>query len=390
MPITSKLGLGVFALFALCTSPMIRAAPASAVANALDAVVRKAHDAGQFDGVVVAARGDEPVYRRAIGKADRITEQAHAPGEVWRWGSLTHQVTAVLVMQEVERGRLRLDGTLGDYLPGFGGAAVARVTLRQLLLHTAGLANPDDTPADSKGVPAFYRGEGEAAATKSAPRICAEAPKRAPGDHFENNPCDDLVLGAILERVNDASYAQLVAKRIAKPLGLRSLGVLHAGTGTAGGIVGYTAEGVREPAINAGRLGAAGALYGSSDDLLRFDRALIDDTLVSAATAAAMREGNPKLGYVALGALAYTAKLEHCDAPVALVERDGDIGGVRAVNVIAPAQRAAVIAFSNTARTDWGLVWQGSGLLHDMLDAALCTPVPPPAAAAPRKKGTRR
>jgi CubicO group peptidase (beta-lactamase class C family) len=390
MPITSKLGLGFVALFALSVPPMTMAAPASASANAIDAVVRKAHDAGQFDGVVVAARGDEAVYRRAIGKADRITEQAHAPGEIWRWGSLTHQVTAVLVMQEVERGRLRLDGALGEYLPGFGGVAVARVTLRQLLLHTAGLANPDDTPADSKGVPAFYRGEGEAAATKSAPRVCAEAPKRAPGDHFENNICDDLVLGAILERVNDASYAQLVAKRIVKPLGLRSLGVLRASTGSAGSIVGYTSEGVREPAINAGRLGAAGALYGSSDDLLRFDRALIGDTLVSAATASAMREGNPKLGYIALGALAYTAELKHCDEPIMLVERDGEIGGVRAVNVIAPAQRTAVIAFSNTGRTDWGLVWQGSGLLYDLLDAALCTAPSAPVAAIPRKKGARR
>ena len=388
MPITSKLGLGFVALFALSVPPMTMAAPASASANAIDAIVHKAHDAGQFDGVVVAARGDGAVYRRAIGKADRITEQAHAPGEIWRWGSLTHQVTAVLVMQEVERGRLRLDGTLGEYLPRFGGVAVARVTLRQLLLHTAGLANPDDTPADSKGVPAFYRGEGEAAATKLAPRVCAEAPKRAPGDHFENNICDDLVLGAILERVNDASYAQLVAKRIVKPLGLRSLGVLRPGTGSAGSIVGYTYEGVREPAINAGRLGAAGALYGSSDDLLRFDRALIDDTLVSAATASVMREGNPKLGYIALGALAYTAKLKHCDAPIALVEREGEIGGVRAVNVIAPAQQAAVIAFSNTARTDWGLVWQGSGLLYDLLDAALCTPTTPPDATT-RKKGAR-
>ncbi|HEY0232995.1 MAG TPA: serine hydrolase domain-containing protein, partial [Dokdonella sp.] len=250
--------------------------------------------------------------------------------------------------------------------------------------HTAGLANPDDTPADNKGMPAFYRSEGEAAPAKSAPRVCAEAPKRAPGDHYENNVCDDLVLGAILERVDDASYAQLVARRVAKPLGLHSLGVLRAGASSSG-IVGYTAEGAHEPAFNAARLGAAGALYGSIDDLLRFDRALIDDKLVSAATAATMRQGDPKLGYIALGALAYTAKLRHCDAPIALVERDGEIGGVRAVNVIAPAQRASVIAFSNTARTEWGLAWQGSGLLHDLLDAALCTPMPTPAAVAPRK-----
>ncbi|MEP7042920.1 MAG: serine hydrolase domain-containing protein [Dokdonella sp.] len=357
-----KPSCALVALLAVATpSP---SAAASSTAGALEAQVRKAHDAGEFDGVVLVGRGDDVIYRRAIGLADRVTEQAHMPAEVWRWGSLTQQVTAVLVMQEVERGRLRLDGTLAEYLPGFGSAAVARITLSQLLLHTAGLANPDDTPADSKDVPAFYRGEGKSAATKTALRVCVEAPKCAPGDHYEYTLCDDLVLSAILERVNDASYAELIAARIAKPLALHTLGIAHSGSGTAGNVVGFTAEGARAPALDAGRLGAAAALYGSADDLLRFDRALIDDRFVAATTATAMRQGDAKLGYVALGALAHNVTLKHCAAPIALAERQGEIGGIRAVNVIAPAEHAALVAFSNTARTEWGLAWQ---------DRACCT-----------------
>ena len=45
---------------------------------------------------------------------------------------------------------------------------------------------------------------------------------------------------------------------------------------------------------------------------------------------------------------------------------------VRAINLMVPEQNTALIAFSNTARTDWGQISQGSGLLHDLLDAALC------------------
>lgn len=376
-------------LYVMLTVLMPMLATAASSTDTLDAIVRNAHDAGQFDGVVLLGRDDDIVYRRAIGAADRVSQQAHAAGEVWRWAAITEQVTAVLVMQDVERGRLRLDGALAEQLPGFGGAAIGRITLRQLLMHTAGLANPDDTQADSRGVPAFYRSAAEAASVGTAPRFCAEAPKHAPGEDFEYNSCDYLVLAAVLERANAMSYAQLVAKRIAKPLKLRSLDLARSGSSAIrDGVVGYTSEGLREPAFDIGRYGGAGALYGTADDLLRFDRALIDFKLVSKATSATMWQGDPKFGYAAPGALAYAANLKHCAAPVAIVERESEIGGMRAVNVIAPDQHVALAAFSNTARTDWGHVAQRSGLLHDLLDAALCLADPPVVAPA-KKRGTR-
>jgi CubicO group peptidase (beta-lactamase class C family) len=362
------------------------AAPAGAAS--LDEIVRAAHAAGQFDGVVLVDRGGRTVYRRATGAADRITQQMHTGGEIWRWGGISQQVAAVLVMQEVERGRLRLDGTLADYLPGFGGASLQRITLRQLLLHTSGLANPDDSEADVAGVPSFYRAEGAAAADKAALRFCAGTPKSAPGARYEDNTCDYLVLAAVLERLTGASYAKLVAQRIAKPAKLRSLGLQSPlRTALPTRVVGYTSEGLREPAFNLGRYGASGALYGTPDDLLRFDRALLESTYVSPATTAAMWHGEPRYGNVAFGALAYAARLERCPAPVEIVERRGELGGVRAVNVLAPGRDLALVAFSNTAATDYGHVLQGSGLLHDLLDAALCAPDAPD--AAPKKPRAR-
>ncbi len=372
-------------LAALLCAP---AAVAAAAPDILDTLLRAAHAAGQFDGVVLVARGDDVLYRRAIGSADRITQQAHVPGETWRWMAITQQVTAALAMQDIEHGRLRLDDTLATVLPDFGDANLARVSVRQLLQHSAGLANPDDSAADTSGVPAFYRAEGAAASDKAALRYCAGAPKYAPGAKFEDNPCDYLVLAAVLERVNGASYAQLVAKRIARPLKLASLGVQSpVRAGIAGRVVGYSAEGLREATLNTGRYGAAGALYGTLDDLRRFDGALLDGSLLSKPATAAMWSGEPTLGNVAFGALVYSARLPHCAAPVDLVERRSEIGGVRAVNLLAPAQGIALIAFSNTAATELGHVMQGSGLLHDLLDAAVCEPDPP---AAPSKRATRR
>jgi len=360
----------------------------AAAPDTLDTLVRTAHAAGQFDGVVQVGRGDDVLYRRAVGVADRITQQPHLVGESWRWMAITQQVTALLAMQDVENGRLGLDDTLATALPGFGDGGLDRVTVRQLLQHSAGLANPDDGAADTSGVPVFYRAEGAAASQKATLRFCAGAPKSAPGAKFEDNPCDYLVLGAILERTGGAGYAQLVAKRIARPLKLASLAVQSpARAEVSGRVVGYRAEGLREAPFNVGRYGAAGALSGTLDDLRRFDRALLDGDLLSKPATAAMWSGEPRLGNVAFGALAYSARLPHCATPVGLVERRSEIGGVHAVNVLAPEQGVALIAFSNTAATEFGHVMQGSGLLHDLLDAAVCEPDPP---AAPAKRATRR
>lgn len=358
-------------------------------ASTLDTVVRKAHEAGQFDGVVLVGRDDAVAYRRAVGLADRMAQQPHAAGESWRWLAISEQVLALLVMQDVERGRLELDGTLARYLPDFGNAAIGRVTLRQLLQHTSGLANPDDTAIDEYGVPAFYRANGQATGVKSMLAACAGAPKAAPGARYEANTCDALVLAAVLDRAGGARYAQLVAQRIARPLGLRTLRLLPPdGTPTRSGVLGHGSENAREAPFDTGRYGAAGALSGTLDDLWRFDRALIDHKLVSAETTATMWAGDPKLGNVAFGAWSYATKPRHCAAPVGMVERRSEIGGIRAVNLIVPERRMALIAFSNIARTDWGQLSQGSGLLHDLLDAALCAddaPVAPP----PPKKRTR-
>ncbi len=368
----------------------LAAACMPAAAATIDTVVRRAHEAGQFDGVVLVGRDDAVVYRRAIGLADRIAQQPHTPGESWRWLSISEQLAAVLVLQDVERGSLSLDGTLAQYLPGFGNAAIGRITLRQLLQHTSGLANLDEAAVDERGVPAFYRANGETANTKAMLAPCAGAPKAAPGARYEANTCDYLVLAAVLERVNETRYPQLLAKRIAKPLGMSSLSLLPPnGSPTRSGVIGHSSEGSREAPYDAGRYGAAGALHGTLDDLWRFDRALMDYVLVSKPAAATMWTGNPRLGNAALGAWAYAAQPRHCTAPVGVVERRSEIGGIRAVNLLVPERNTALIAFSNTARTDWGQISQGSGLLHDLLDAALCTSDLEPPAAAPKGKRKR-
>lgn len=326
-----------------------------------------------FAGEVLVADADEVLFDVAVGLADREGRVEHRTGAVWRWASVTKQVTAALVMAEVDAGRLGLDDPVAQHLPRFADAATATVTLRQLLMHTSGLPNPDDSAPDASGQPSFYT-RSDRDLDASAFGYCRGTPKRPPGTTFEYDNCDTLVLGAVLARLEGETFARIVEARIAQPLGLASVRV--ADDTPRGTQVAYDANGVRVPQPRLATFGAAAAIEGTARDLLGFDRALLGHRLVSALSTKTMWTGEPRFGYVALGAWAFSARLAGCAKPVQLVERRGDVGGVQVRNVIAPELGRVLIVFTNAADFEFGEIWQGKGFTHDLLAAALCTPVP--------------
>ena len=201
-------------------------------------VLQAAHDAGRFDGEVLVARDGQVVTEAGFGLRDRERKVPHAPGTVWRWASITKQLTAVLVLQEVERGHLDLDATLAQVLPAFTGPTRARVTVRMLLQHTSGLPNPDDSPPSRDGgLPGFY----ERPVANPALGFCAGPVKAVePGASFSYDNCDFVVLGAVLERVTGKPWDALVQERIAGPLRLGSVTLLPPSP-----VVGYLDDGSR-------------------------------------------------------------------------------------------------------------------------------------------------
>jgi D-alanyl-D-alanine carboxypeptidase len=146
-----------------------------------------------------------------------------------------------------------------------------------------------------------------------------------------------------------------------------------------GGPLGYMEDGQVEPFYNLVSFGAGGALIGTPEELWRFDRALMDGQLLGAQALRTLWKGEPRLGYVALGAWSFEAQLPGCAEPLNLVERRGQIGGIQVRNLMAPALRAALIVFSNTAATEFGEIWQGQGWAHELAGAAFCGS--PPASA---------
>lgn len=322
-----------------------------------------------FAGEVLVADADSVWFEQAVGLARRQPDVAHQPGAVWRWGSVSKQVTVTLAMQQVDAGRLALDDTLARRWPAFQAPGAAQITVRHLMQHTSGLAHTDDSPRDADGVWSFYRRKGPPWQPEAL-RFCAGPAKAVPGERFLYGDCDTLVLAGLLEQVTGQPLRQLLQQRLAKPLGLASLRLNEGRTRAMA--VAMDAKGQPVPQPVMATYGAAGAMEGTARDLLTFNRALLAGRLVSASSRQAMWTGEPKWGYAGLGVWAFAAPIAGCAEPLELVERRGYVGGIQARNIIVPARGISVVMFSNQADFDFGEIWQGKGLSHDVLAAALC------------------
>lgn len=323
--------------------------------------VAETADMANFAGMILLAEDGKVTLEKGFGtKVPQRMVRARTPSDflasdAWRWASVTKQITATIAMQDVAAKRLDLDAPITRYLPGFKGPTGKQITVGMLLGHTSGL--PDSNANDGA---AFRPG-----ARVLPEAVCAGAVRDQPGRSFNYDNCDYIIAGRVLEATNRKPFAQLLTERITRPLGMTS--VRLAGPHVAGRTGGKV-----EAPMNLAAFGAAGAITGTVRDLWRFDQALIDGKLLPAAVRARMWEGRPQYGYAALGQWAFETTLRGCDGAVRIIERRGAIGGVQVRNYILPERNLVLIAMTNRDDTDFGELWQGKGLGHDLLSAAAC------------------
>lgn len=343
------------------------ALPVSAGVPALlvKALESRAQAAG-FDGVLLVGEAD------GSHKVIPVGTNPVAPDAVWRWASITKQLAAVIAMQEVERGRLDLDAPVSRYWPEWKAPNAAKIRIQDLVTHTSGLPQPDESKADSDGVPAFYR-SAAAAPQQSAATFCAGPARAAPPAKFEYNNCDTIVLAEVLARITGKSFDRLLRERLTSPLGMKSVGLF--GLGKRHPHVQPIGE-AREvdPLINLGVSGASAGAYGTIEDLWRFDRALLDGKLLSAASRETMWTASRANGFLNFFQWTYPAPLRGCAKPVRIVERQGLVGGIENRNWLLPESGRVLILLSRKRPTGLGDPWEGKGFAFDLLSAVACRP----------------
>lgn len=182
---------------------------------AMDDFAERLAAADRFSGVVAIAQNGHPIYQRAFGMADRdMSEQATLDTRFF-FASQGKMFTAVAVLQHVEAGRIGLDEPLATYLPDYPNAAMARVTVRQLLSHTGGTGDMGVMMPEEGDNRARYRTIDEIVALNGD-----RAPAFPPGSQFDYSNYGFLLLGAIIESVTGEDYYDYVTEHVLRPAGM--------------------------------------------------------------------------------------------------------------------------------------------------------------------------
>ncbi len=350
----------LFLLFALCLPSISNRVDErhAAFEAALDAYV----DYHAFAGVVLVAQRDAILFERAVGRADRDWGVDASVDTKYQVGSVTKPMIATLAMRFVEQHVLSLDDTVTQWVPQYPAATGARITIHQLLSHTAGIPgyghfeNPREDVFRRK-----YSREEYLAVFQNLP-LSFE-----PGQGFEYSGFGYYLLGVILERAGGAPLDELLRRQVFEPAGMTA-SLLDVGLPIPGRAEPYQYDFTRA----AYRRGddrdpttafAAGGVYSTVRDLFRFRRALDGGVLL--APSSVERMSTPVRGDYGYGWVVRAMEVDDGRGTVPVVLHNGGISGYTANLLWFPDDEITVVVLSNTrGYKDTLLPWVLAGIAH--------------------------
>ncbi len=185
-------------------------------------------------------------------------------------GSITKTWTAVMIAQLVEEGRLALDSTVSEVLPGvrLGTSGLeATITVEHLLTHTSGLDG--DVFTDT--------GRGDDAVERYVDLLADVASVHEPGLAYSYCNTGFVVLGRIIEVMDGCTWEESLRRRLVEPWDLPLVCTLPEEAIVHRVAAGHVDGAVAEPWGLPRALGAAGLVTTGADALLAFGRRWLGD-----------------------------------------------------------------------------------------------------------------
>lgn len=238
-----------------------------------DQVIDSRFKADEPGGVALVAEGGNIIYQRAFGMANLELNIKMQPDMVFEIGSMTKQVTAVCILQLMEKGKLKLTDPIIKYIPDYP-ASWQQVTVEHLLTHTSGITDGGARP--------------NVMAKEMISQYQNKPLSFAPGSKWAYSSTGYAVLGAIIENVSGISYEEYVQKNIVGPLALTHTYFAINPRVIPNRVPSYL--GARGRFRNAPRqdlpLTGAGALISNPADMLKWTEALVSGKVISKETLA--------------------------------------------------------------------------------------------------------
>jgi CubicO group peptidase (beta-lactamase class C family) len=199
---------GVFPALTLAADPS--ALPA--VTQAMERAIGSQEIAG---AVTLVLEGDKVVHLAATGKADLAADRPMRPDAIFWIASMTKPITAAAVLMLQDEGKLSIEDPVAKHIPEFeklktADGQPARVTVRQLLTHTSGLAEISGEQAkDLKTL------------AEAIPLYVAKPVQFEPGSKWVYCQSGINTAARVVEIVSGQAFPEFLDKRLFGPLGMK-------------------------------------------------------------------------------------------------------------------------------------------------------------------------
>jgi CubicO group peptidase (beta-lactamase class C family) len=251
-------------------------------ANALFSKYQSDHAPGL---AVLVIQDGASVFEKGYGVTDLRTLHKIDAQTNFRLASDTKQFTAMSIMLLVHDGKLRYEDRLTDIFPDFPKYGRG-ITVWQLLNHTSGLLDyedlmpkPDPAVLSAEQVPQIQDSEVLELLKQQ------KTTKFPPGSKWDYSNSGYVLLGTIVAKVSGMSFPEFLRERIFAPLEMSTTVAYVKGKNEISHrAYGHSKQGNKwietDQSPTSATLGDGG-VYSSLEDLAKWDKALLDDTLLS-------------------------------------------------------------------------------------------------------------
>ena len=239
----------------------------------------------EFSGTVLIANNGEPVFQEAHGYASKRFNVYNKIDTKFNIGSINKIFTSVAITQLMEKGQLSIDDPIGKYLDIFPQEIADKVTIRHLLNMRSGWG-------DYWGNDYYLAHKDQLQTVSAYMHFIKDIPLDfEPGTDIQHCNIGYEVAGAIIEKISGMDYYDYIKKNVYDVSGMTHSDSYYRDDPDENRAIGYTMmnhndkKGKTFPSDNLDILPArgtpAGGGYSTAKDMLKFDKALRNNKLLS-------------------------------------------------------------------------------------------------------------
>ena len=243
----------------------------------IEEMMQKHVELDQFSGTVLLAKEGKVLYAKAFGDANKSYQIKNNLDTKFNIASMGKMFTGVSIMQLHERGVLDINQPVVKYLKDF--PLGNEITVFHLLSHTSGVGSYMRHPE--------YRSNrhGYKTIDDLLPVIYEQKLEfKTPGERFAYSNSGMVLLGAIIEKLTNQSYAEYITKNILEPTQMKNTRMKFGDEVVQNRATGYM-KSISGKHQNNYFLSSSpypdGGILSTVGDMLKFDQALYGTSLIN-------------------------------------------------------------------------------------------------------------